>query len=289
MPSIRYDAESFHSQFGPWALVAGASDGIGESFARRLAAAGINLILLARREALLEEVADRLRSEFEIETRIIVADLTGPDLDQRVARGVEGLEVGMLVYNAGAIHGAKAFHDHPVEQALGLVDLNCRGPVLLAHRLGGPMRERGRGGILLLTSMAGLSGSSYTATYAATKSFDLILAESLWHELRPSGVDVMAVVAGATKTPSMLNSNEGFADYPNVMEPEDVARGALANLGGGPVWVAGAHNRAAAAGILPIPRTALINGMSEATAQLYDLPFVRAFGEEFSELTDGEG
>lgn len=288
MTSARYDADTFRSRFGPWALVAGASDGIGESFARRLAAAGINLVLLARREALLKEVAGKLQSEFGVETRVIVADLTGEDLDERVARGVEGIEVGMLVYNAGAIHGAKKFHDHPVEHALGLVDLNCRGPILLAHRLGGPMRDRGRGGILMLTSMAGLSGSSYTATYAATKSFDLVLAESLWHELGPSGVDVMAVIAGATKTPSMLSSNEGFADYPNVMDPEEVAIGALANLGGGPVWVAGAHNRVAAGGMLPIPRTALINGMSEATAQLYNLPFVRVVGKEFGELVDGE-
>ncbi|MFK7898205.1 MAG: SDR family NAD(P)-dependent oxidoreductase [Myxococcota bacterium] len=282
------DAAAFRSQYGPWALVAGASDGIGESFARQLAAAGLNIVLLARREALLEEVAGKLRSEFEVETRTIVADLTGEDLDQRVAEGIEGIEVGTLVYNAGAIHGAKPFHDHPVEQALGLVNLNCRGPVLLAHRLGGAMRERGRGGILLLTSMAGLSGSAYTATYAATKSFDLVLAESLWHELSPRGVHAMAVVAGATKTPSMLNSNEGFADYPNVMDAEDVAKGALANLGGGPVWVAGAHNRATAAGLLPVPRTALINGMSEATAQLYDLPFTRVDGKEFGELDAGD-
>ena len=146
------------------------------------------------------------------------------------------------------------------------------------------MKARGRGGILLLTSMAGLSGSAYMATYAATKSFDLVLAESLWHELGPHGVDVMAVVAGATRTPSMLRSNERFEAYPGIMEPDEVARGALENLGRGPVWVAGAHNRQAAAGLLPVSRTGLVNAMSEATAGLYGLPFAPVEGVDFAEL-----
>jgi short-subunit dehydrogenase len=284
MASEHHAPGVFRERFGPWALVAGASDGIGESFAHQLAERGLNIVLLARREALLEEVAGSIRAQYGVETRIIVADLTGEDLDLRVARGTEGLEVGLLVYNAGAVHGAKKFHDQPVEHALGLVNLNCRGPVLLTHRLGGAMRERGRGGILLLTSMAALAGSSYTASYNATKSFDLILAESLWHELGPHGVDVMAVIAGATRTPSMLTSNENFEDYPGIMEAADVAAGALANLGRGPSWVAGKQNREAAAGLWPASRTAVVNGMSEAASQLYDLPFERVEGTDFQDL-----
>lgn len=283
-PSEAESSARLKSRYGPWALVAGASDGIGECFVRRLASAGINVLLLARREALLGALAAELQREYGIEVRTIVADLTAEDLDQRVAAGVGDLEVGLLVYNAGAVHGAAPFHEQPVEHALGLVALNCRGPVTLAHRLGRGMRERGRGGIVLLTSMAGLSGSSYTATYAATKSFDLVLAEALWHELAPHGVDAMAVVAGATKTPSMLNSQPGFENYAGIMEPDEVAAGALRNLGRGPVWVAGAGNRAAAGGMLPVPRIALINAMSQATAGLYDLPFHEAKGQEFGEL-----
>ena len=284
MTSHPRDPDPFRERYGPWALVAGASDGIGESFARQLADRGLHVALLARREALLEEVASDIRAQHGVETRVIVADLTAGDLEERVVRGTEGLEVGLLVYNAGAVHGAKTFHDQPLDHALGLVNLNCRGPMILAHRLGGAMRERGRGGMLLLTSMAALGGSSYTASYNATKSFDLILAESLWHELAPRGVDVMAVVAGATRTPSMLNSNDAFENYPNIMEPSDVAAGALANLGRGPCWVAGASNRETAAGLWPLPRTAVVNGMSEAAAQLYDLPFTRVDGADFPDL-----
>ena len=279
-----YDRDSFQKRFGPWALVAGASDGIGECFARELAERGLNVVLLARREALLEELAADLQAKHGVETRVLVADLTGDDLDERLERGVEGLEIGLLVYNAGAVHGAKKFHDQPTDHALGLVALNCRGPVLLAHRLGRPMRERGRGGIVLLTSMAALSGSSYTASYNATKAFDLNLAESLWHELAPHGVHAMGVIAGATRTPSMLTSNPAFEAYPGIMEPEDVAKGALANLGRGPVWVAGAENRDRAKGLMPVSRTAAVNGMSEACAQLYELPYVPVEGIDFGEL-----
>lgn len=284
MATEHYDPETFRNRFGPWALVAGASDGIGESFARQLAERGLHVVLLARREALLEEVAAGIRADHGVQTRVVVADLTADDLDERVARGTEDLEVGLLVYNAGAVHGAKHFHDQPIEHALGLVDLNCRGPVLLSHRLGGRMRERGRGGIVLLTSMSAMSGSSYTTSYCATKSFDLMLAEGLWHELGPQGVDVMAVIAGATRTPSMLSSNETFEDYPGIMESDDVASGALSNLGRGPAWIAGDTNREAAKGMLPVSRTGLINGMAEATAKLYDLPFVEMKGQDFGEL-----
>ena len=276
--------QSFRSRFGPWALVAGASDGIGECFARQLAERGINLILLARREALLEELAADLRKTHDIQTRVLVADLTADDLDHRVARGCNDLEVGLLVYNAGAVHGARKFHDQPLEHALGLINLNCRGPVMLTHRFGDLMRKRGRGGMLLMTSMAALAGSSYTALYNSSKSFDLILAESLWHELAPEGVDVMAVIAGATRTPSMLSSNESIAAYPGIMEPAEVAAGALRNLGRGPVWVAGAQNREAARGLYPVPRIAAINGMSLACSQLYDLPHAEAKGVDFAEL-----
>jgi len=284
MSSTKIDADAFRAQYGPWALVAGASDGIGECFAKQAAQLGLNLVLLARREEMLEALARDLRNAHGIETRVLVADLTGVDLDQKVENATSDLEIGLLVYNAGAVHGARKFHDQPVEHALGLVDLNCRGPVLLSHRLGQGMRARGRGGIVLLTSLSAFSGSSYTATYAATKSFDKVLAEALWHEMAPEGVDVLSVVAGATRTPSMLTSNPAFEDYPGIMEAEEVAEGALRNLGRGPVWVAGKENRAAAAGMSPVPRTDLINGMSQATAQVYGLPFQEAKGTDFPDL-----
>ena len=154
---------SFRDRYGPWALVAGASDGIGEAFARRIAERGVNVLLLARREALLARLAEEIRAEHGVEARPLVADLTAPDLDARVEAATRGLEVGLLVYNAGAVHGVGAFHERPLEHAQQLVALNCTAPLLLAHRLGGPMRARRRGGIVLVTSMVALSGSAHVA------------------------------------------------------------------------------------------------------------------------------
>jgi uncharacterized protein len=276
--------ETFAARYGPWALVAGASDGIGECFARELARRGIGVVLVARRQSVLERVAGDLNAEFGVGTRVVVADLTSADLGDTIARAVAGLEIGLLVYNAGAIHSAEVFLDRPLEESLALVDLNCRGPLTLIHRLAPAMRERGRGGVVLLTSISALAGSSYTGIYNATKSFDLILAESLWHELAPSGIDVMAAVVGATRTPSMLESAPSFADYPGLMEPHEVARGALAALGRGPAWVAGRENRERVKALFPLPRPALINGMSQAVSGIYGVPFVSVSGSTLAEL-----
>ena len=271
---------SFLARYGRWALVAGASDGIGEAFARRIAERGVNVLLLARREALLEKLAAEIRAAHGVEARPLVADLTAADLDARVAAATRGLEVGLLVYNAGAEHAAGPFHETPLAHAQAMIALNCAGPVTLVHRLGAAMRERKRGGIVLVTSMAALAGSAYIAAYAATKAFDLILGQSLWHELRPHGVDALAAVAGMTRTPSLLASEPSIPAGAPMMEPDEVAAGALDFLGRGPVWFAGPANQAAAKALSALPRPVLIDAMSRATASLYGFPHHEAKGEE---------
>lgn len=272
---------AFRERYGPWALVAGASDGTGECFARRIAEHGVNVLLLARREGLLSALAAELRAAHGVETRELVADLTAGDLDAKVAAATRDLDLGLLVYNAGAVHGGRAFHDHPVDHALSLVALNCTGPVLLAHRLGARMRARRRGGVVLMGSMISFAGSAYVAIYSATKAFDRILAEGLWHELKPHGVDVLGVIAGATRTPAMLATSDAFATYPGALDPDDVVRGALAFLGQGPIWIPGDTNRATARALWPVARIPVINAMSEATAGIYGLPHAPAKGAEF--------
>jgi short-subunit dehydrogenase len=274
-------AQRWRASYGPWALVAGASDGIGAAFARQLAAAGLDLVLLARREPLLRELAAELAAAYGVRTRCVVADLTAPGLLQCVCEATMELEIGLLVYNAGATHGAGSFHEQPLAAALALVELNCRTPVQLVHHLGTRMRERGRGGIVLLSSLASLSGGGLTAVYNATKSFDMILAEGLWHELKPAGVDAMCLLVGATRTPSMLSSRPQFADYPGIMDPAQVAREGLAFLGRGPVWVAGEHNRDIVRRLLPVPRVGQINALSAATASIYGRPVNTLAGEDF--------
>ena len=258
---------AFRERYGPWALVAGASAGLGEAFARLLAARGLHLVLLARREDALARLAADLRAAHGVEVRTAAMDLARADLRAAVERAAAGLELGLLVYNAA--HSAIGpFLERPVEEHLRVVDVNCRGPLVLAHALGGAMATRGRGGIVLMTSLAASQGNPLLASYAASKAFELVLAEGLWAELRGRGVDVLACRAGATRTPGYAASRPRRS-VP-LMEPEVVARRALDALGRGPSAVTGALNRVAAFAFARLlPRRASIRIMGRATRRLY--------------------
>jgi len=279
--SAHLAGSEFARRFGPWALVAGASDGTGEAYARELARRGLDVVLLARRATVLTELARSIAEEHGVRTATICADLTDPDIGGVVEQGLAGREVGLLVVNAGAVHGIGHFLDRPLDDALGLVDLNCRAPLTLAHLLGGPMRARGRGGIVIMSSLAMAAGAASNATYCAAKSFEVILAEALWSELQPLGVDVMSVVAGATDTPAMQASVAGWSEQEGVMDPLELVSGALDHLGTGPTFVPGEANRAGAHFLWPGSRVQLSQLMSDATAATYGATHVRATGRDW--------
>lgn len=280
MPAAKYEGDAFRERYGAWAVIAGGSNGIGAAYAREVARRGLDVALIARRKQPLERTAAEIRAEYGVQTRTICADLTSPGLVETIAAETESLDVGLFVYNAGSIRVTEKFLDLPVDEVLFLMHLNCRGPLLLAHHFGKRLRERGRGGLILMSSMACLAGSAYQAIYAATKAFDTILAEGLWHECAPEGVDVLGVLAGATRTETALHTGPKFKD---AMDPAEVASGALDHLGKGPNWIPGEFNRTAARGIWPAPRVALINAMSQACADLFDLPHTPVAGVEFHE------
>ena len=257
-------------QYGPWALIAGGSEGIGLCFAEQLAAAGINLLLLARRDEPLQAASAHLQNTYPVEVRTRALDLTSPDLEQQLTAITDDLEIGLLVYNAGAMHGVGLFLDEPLQKAQTLVRLNCNGPLTFCHHLGRAMRQRGRGGIILLSSLSGLTGGAYVATYAATKAFDIVLAESLWAELAPHGVHVLGLVAGATDTPAMAATGADFAAG-QAMDPAEVAREGLQQLPHGPLHVAGEGNRMAATVLRSEDRRQSIAMMTAGAAGLYKL------------------
>jgi hypothetical protein len=174
----------------------------------------------------------------------------------------------MVVYNA-AYSTIGPFLDRPVEDHLRAIDVNCRGPLVLAHLFGRAMAERRRGGIVLMTSTAGSQGGPWLASYAASKAFNLILAESLWDELAASGVDVLACRAGATRTPGYEASKPRPSRVP-LLEPSYVVERTLAALGHGPSIVPGAFYRFSAfvMGRL-LPRRMAIQIMGRATRKLY--------------------
>ena len=224
-------------------MVAGASEGLGAAFARSLAARGLHLILVARRAAVLEQVASQLRNSYDIQVRTLCCDLGSAEMAQALAASAAGLEVSLGVYNA-AYSFVGPLLDRPVEEALRVVDVNIRGPLQFVHAIAPEMVARGRGGIVLMSSLAGLQGAPHLAAYAASKAFNLVLGESLWAELRPLGVEVLVSCAGAIRTPGYLKTARG--DAPGTLEPEQVAEQTLAALGRGPRVIPGGTNKLAA-------------------------------------------
>lgn len=264
--AVRPDAADFATRYGAWAAVAGASEGLGAAFAEALAARGTNLLLLARRAELLDELAARIRSERGVEVRTLPIDLAGPDLPAALEEASRGLEVGVAVYNA-AFSPIGSFLEVPLSDLLRVVDVNVRGPVAFARTLTPAMLERGRGAVVLMSSLAGFQGSPRIATYAASKAFAAILAEGLFGELRRRGVDVLASCAGAIRTPAYAASSG--SDAPGTLDPAEVAERTLAALGRGPRVVPGSVNRLA--GFLVtrlLPRRAAIRLMAANTREL---------------------
>jgi short-subunit dehydrogenase len=224
----------FVERYGPWAVVAGASEGIGASVARLLGARGVNVVLVARRQGALDEVAATVAAD----TRTVVLDLSEPDATSTLAKAAAGLEIGTVIYNAGADPNMSRFLDKPPEVWQGMVARNCATVVGITHHFGGLMVERGRGGIVLVTSGAAWAGGSHLAVYGASKAFDLVLAESLWAELGPLGVDVLAMVLGQTDTPAFRRVLAG-REFEGLADPDDVARDMLDNLANGPTFPPG--------------------------------------------------
>lgn len=260
-------SDSFVHRYGPWALIAGASEGLGEAFARALAERGLNLILLARRGEVLETLAAELRQRHSVQVQTGALDLGQAELPAAVRALVGEREVGLLVYNA-AFSQIGEFLNQSLEDQLRMLDVNCRGPLVLAHELGHRMRQRRRGGIILMTSMAGSQGAPLIATYGATKAFNLVLAEGLWDELRSHGVEVVGCRAGSTRTPGYLRSQP--TEDILLMEPESVVKAALGALGKGPSVVPGLGNRLATLfmGHL-LPRRIAVQLMGSTTRRLY--------------------
>lgn len=233
---------SLASKYGSWGVVAGASEGLGAAFATALAARGVNLVLLARRAEMLAEVAERLRADAKVEVRTEACDLARPDLAEVLERLSRDLEVGVAVYNA-AYAPVGAVLERSMDELLRIVDVNVRGPLVFARTLAPAMVARGRGGIVLMSSMAGFQGSPRIAAYAASKAFNTVLGEGLWSELGPLGVDVVVSCAGAIRTPGYVKSATG--DAPGTLDASVVAEQTLAALGRGPTVVPGATNRLA--------------------------------------------
>ena len=243
----------FFRRYGPWALVTGASSGIGEALSRQLAARGLSVVLVARRRDRLEALADEITRTHGVETSIIEADLGDPTVPSRIGEETRDLQMGLVVANAGFGHKG-AFVEAPRDELARMVDVNCRSTMALAHVFAPRLVARGSGGLIITSSTAAFQAIPYTAVYAATKAFDLALAEGLAHELSPHGVDVVALCPGATDTEGPRRTGVDPAKTPFLMQPGPVAEAALEALGRRHVVVPGLTNRLGAALSQLVPR-----------------------------------
>jgi hypothetical protein len=244
--------------------------GIGAAYASRLASEGFNVALVDRDEELVHAQAVELKKRVDV--REVIADLSVEADVERALDEVADLEIGLLVANAA--HAATArWVTIPLSEKLKQIRVNCVAVTQMVDRISRGMVERRRGGIIVMSSLAGTIGSPMVATYAATKAFDLILAESLWAELRRDGVDVLAVLPGMTKSPGFERSLMPGAKLPRgvrVMAPHEVVGEALAALGKRPRIIAGARNRFASTLLQRfLPRRTAIGMMSSSTRMLY--------------------
>ncbi len=263
--------QDFVDRYGPWAVVAGASEGIGASFSTKLAARGLNLVLVARRIEPLESLASEIRAKTSVQVRVHPLDLGAADAVSGMKAATDDLDVGLLIYNA-AYSAIGRFLDLEIEDHVKAVDVNVTGPLRMAHHFGRRLARRGKGGIILMSSMSSLQGTAMVANYAATKAYDAILAEGLWYELREHGVDVLGCLAGATLTPNYESSTDRIPSrgLAKPMDPDEVTEQALHDLGRRPTGVSGRRN-AAASMLLSrlLPRRAAIGMVSKETERMY--------------------
>ncbi|MDY6998753.1 MAG: SDR family NAD(P)-dependent oxidoreductase, partial [Actinomycetota bacterium] len=232
---------TFAEQYGPWALVAGASDGVGAAFAEALAERGVHVVLLARRAAVLADVAAGIEARTGVQSRVLPVDLAAANATEVVLAGTADLEIGFLVYCAGADADFTSFLSQPIGAAEAMLHRNCAVPMQLCHHFAPAMVRRGGGGIVILGSGAGFAGGPNMVAYGATKAFDMVFAEALWTELHDSGVDVLGLILGKTDTPALRRLEhargrlESLEHRPADAAPVDeVIAEAFANLTNGP-------------------------------------------------------
>jgi uncharacterized protein len=264
---------TFATKYGPWALVCGASDGVGSAFAEGIAERGVNVVLVARRQAVLDEVAAGINARTGVETRTLAVDLAEHDATARIAAATDDLEIGFLVYCAGADPNFEPFLANPIETAEAMVHRNCVVPMQLCHHFAPAMVQRQSGGIVIFGSGAGLAGGPNMVAYGATKAFDMVFAEALWTELHDKGVDVLGLILGKTNTPALRrlehsrghlsSEDEAPADAVSV---DEVIREAFENLTNGPTVMAGDMMRLAAQMLGSMTRNEAVNLVTQAQA-----------------------
>jgi uncharacterized protein len=244
----------YSDKYGPWALITGASSGLGEQYARQLAARGLNLVVVARRAERLRTLAGELVQAHEIEVEVLPLDLLAANSLTAIQRVTDRVDLGLVVCNAGFGASGRFLEQNPT-LLQDMVRLNCEIPVLLIHALAPKLIRREHSGILVLASTAAFQSTPWMATYGATKAFDLHLAEALTVELGGHGVDVLSVCPGHTATEFHQIAGVHQAAVGGAADPAQVVRQSLNQLGRRITFVHGRMNRLLAFSQRLVPRS----------------------------------
>lgn len=237
---------AFHQRYGPWALVTGAASGLGKEFTNQLAARQLNIVAVDIQPDKLQEQVAFLQQQYGVQARAVVVDLADAAFLEHVRQETAEMEIGLLA-NVAGLSSVGPLLDVSQETLQRQIAINCYAPLTLSHHFGRLMRDRGRGGIIFFSSASALQGTALVTNYAATKAYNLILAEGLWDELRSSGVDVLGFAPGATNTPGFHHAQPRYTAIPMpYMEAAPTVAEAIAALGHTPSRIAGRGNRAAA-------------------------------------------
>jgi hypothetical protein len=233
--------KQFKEKYGDWALITGATSGIGAELTSQIAAKGVNVLLVARKENELAMHAASLKERYGIEVETVSADLSTEDGINRVKK-IER-QIGLLVLAAG-IEVNGAFEKTSLEQELKVIQLNVVATLQLTHHFSQSMVERGKGGILLIASLSGHMPNPYFSNYAGSKAYVLNLGASLYGELKPKGVDISVLSPGLTKTPMVADNGMDWSKTPmKPMDPSIVAEVGLNGLGKQLLSVPGGKNK----------------------------------------------
>lgn len=232
------DDTSFSSAYGDWAVISGGSDGLGAAFAEEIAARGVNLVLVARRQGPLDALAAELEARHGIKVRPVSLDLSEPEAARRLDESTADLDLGLIVFNAGSDAGGDFFLDPYYSQWQPLLSRNINFLTEALYLFGRRLRAKQRGGMIVVGSEAAFGGGARGALYTATKGYALNLAESLWAELRPDNVDVLTLLFGITDTPTLRSvlARKGIPiEATGAVPPAQLAVAAIEALGTGPV------------------------------------------------------
>jgi uncharacterized protein len=260
----------FSQRYGNWGLIAGAAAGIGAAFAEILAGLGMNLLLVDKEYDQMKQLADRLESKFAINTRLLHQDLADKNAAQHCMDLIAPYDCRLLIY-VPAYSPVQPFLQNETTDLDLFVDLNCRTPLHLVHAFVEKIKEGSPVGIILISSLAGLVGPKFSAIYAGTKAFAILLTEAMDAEFRDQPLDITVCCAGITDTPTYWSSRPDRTKVaPGMMQPVEVASYALKMLGKKVICIPGWKNRLSYFFLLKlIPRGVAARIVSAAMSKMY--------------------